>query len=342
MKAFIFALITIASFGISNAEAQSAFPLNTGPGGKSVSYASPEKATKKWRMCALVPHMKDSYWVAVDYGLISEAKKLGVAMTVYQAGGYDQLPKQISQFDDCIASKVDAILVAPISEAGLAGKLKEAAHKGIVTVALINPISQSPVSAKVTNDQIAMGAVAGRSLVSMAGDKGAKVVAFPGPQGSGWAEQYLEGFKSAIKGTNVKLLGEKFGDPGVAVQLRLVEDALQTYPDMTAIWGTGPTIEASIGAIAEAGKKNMLLLSSYADQASIDLLKKGKISGFVSDSTVMQGRIAVDQALNILEKRPVEKLLVVPPRLVSQKDAATTDFTTMLAPKDWQPVFSTE
>lgn len=340
MKAFGAALLAIACLGVHTAQAQQSFTLNTGPGGKDVTYSPPERATKKWSLCALVPHMKDSYWVAANYGLISEAKRVGVAMTVYQAGGYDQLPKQVSQFDDCIASKADAILVAPISEAGLAGKLKEAADKGIITVALINPVSQAPVSAKVTNDQVEMGAVAGRSLAALAADKGAKVVAFPGPQGSGWAEQYLEGFKGAVKGSSVKLLGEKFGDPGVAVQLRLVEDALQTYPDMTAIWGTGPTIEASVGAVAEAGKKNMILLSSYADQSSIDLLKKGRITGFVSDSTVMQGKIAVDQALNILEKRPFEKLLVVPPRLVTKSEVATTDFATMLAPKEWQPVFS--
>jgi len=322
------------------ADAWPAFELTAGEGGKTVSYSPPAKAEKKWSICALVPHMKDSYWVAVNYGLVSEAERLGVALTVFQAGGYDQLPKQVSQFDDCIAAKADAILVAPISEAGLAGKLQEAADKGIATVALINPISQAPVSARVTNDQTAMGAVAAQALGKILGDQGGKVVAFPGPQGSGWAEQYLEGFKAALEGTKVELLDAKFGDTGVSIQLRLVEDALQTYPDMTAIWGTGPTVEGAVGAVAEAGMTDMVMISSYADQSSIDLLQKGSITGFVSDSTVMQAKIAVDQAVNILEKRPVEKLLVAPPRIITKEDVATVDFTTMLAPNDWRPVFS--
>jgi protein TorT len=59
-----------------------------------------EKAEKKWNICVLFPHLKDSSWVAVAYGVVEEAKRLGVQMTLLQAGGYENLPKQISQWDD--------------------------------------------------------------------------------------------------------------------------------------------------------------------------------------------------------------------------------------------------
>src|ERR1700685_1820359 len=79
----------------------------------------PGKASKPWNICVLFPHMKDTFWVAVDYGVVEEAKRMGVNMTLYQAGGYENLPKQLSQFDDCLAGNFDAIIVGPISEAGL-------------------------------------------------------------------------------------------------------------------------------------------------------------------------------------------------------------------------------
>jgi protein TorT len=48
-------------------------------------------------------------------------------------------------------------------------------------------------------------------------------VTFPGPQGSGWAEAFNDGFKKALEGAQIEVLDEKFGDSGVAVQQKLVE-----------------------------------------------------------------------------------------------------------------------
>ena len=55
--------------------------------------------------------------------------------------------------------------------------------------------------------------------------------------------------KAVAKNPNAKVLAEKFGDSGVAVQLQLIQDALQAYPDMNVVWGTAPTAEAAIGAV---------------------------------------------------------------------------------------------
>ena len=52
-----------------------------------------EKATKPWNICVLFPHMKDSFWVAADYGIVEEAKRQNVNVTLYEAGGYENLPR---------------------------------------------------------------------------------------------------------------------------------------------------------------------------------------------------------------------------------------------------------
>ena len=32
------------------------------------------------KICALYPHLKDSYWLSVNYGMVSEAEKQGVTL----------------------------------------------------------------------------------------------------------------------------------------------------------------------------------------------------------------------------------------------------------------------
>jgi len=321
-----------------------------GPDKTPIQYVPLPKAEKKWNLCVLFPHLKDSYWVAVNYGIVQEAERLGVRAYTYQAGGYDQLPKQLSQFDDCVASKPDAILVSAITEAGIAGRLEDAMKKGIPIVAVANPVEKTPITALITTNHQEKGYLSGKALVEKLGDKGGKVVAFPGPQNSGWAENYLIGFRRAIEGSKVQVLDVKFGEAGVAEQLRLVEDSLQAYPDMNAIWGGAPTAQAALSAIADANRPDIVISSSWEDQIMPDRVKEGKIIGFSAEYPVILARIGVDLAVRAIEKKPLDylaqhpdvRILRIVPGEVTADNIGSFDLSQIYAPGNWQPVFDTK
>jgi len=308
-----------------------------------VDYEPLARASKPWNLCVLFPHMKDSFWVAVDYGVAEEARRMGVNMTLYEAGGYDNLSRQISQFDDCLASKFDAIIVGAISEAGLAQKVQEARARGVPVIGTVNPMPQSETTAKMYVAFDVMGEKTGRYLLDTLKGKPARAVTFPGPAGSGWAEQFNEGFKRALAGSPVKVLAEKFGDSGVAVQLALIQDALQAYPDMDVIWGTAPTAEAAIGAVAEVGREGkVLILSSYENQAMLDALKASSIMGFATQYPVLEGRIAIDMAVRALEKQPVMRFARPIPDMIAKSNLDRINMSLVLAPASFRPVYQSK
>ena len=61
-------------------------------------------ATKPWRIAFLFPHMKDPYWIGCDYGVISEARRLGIQVDIFPAEGYDDLIGQLRMMDEAIES----------------------------------------------------------------------------------------------------------------------------------------------------------------------------------------------------------------------------------------------
>src|ERR1700724_780842 len=186
---------------------------------KVAEYTPLEKAAKPWNICVLFPHMKDTFWVAVDYGVVEEGKRMGVHMPLYQAGGYENLPKQLSQFDDCLSGNFDAIVIGPISEAGLDKQFAKGVASGKPIISTVNPVAKATVTSKMTVDFDTMGEQPGNYLLDFLKSKNAKVGTFPGPSGSGWAEDFLKGFKTAATGkSNVAMLGGTLGDWGVAVQ----------------------------------------------------------------------------------------------------------------------------
>jgi protein TorT len=98
---------------------------------KEVMYSPIEKADKKWNICVSFPHMKDAYWLAVDYGVAEEAKELGVTMHLVEAGGYTNLAKQISQIEDCVSQGAQAVDIGAISYDGLNETVKRLKEKNI-------------------------------------------------------------------------------------------------------------------------------------------------------------------------------------------------------------------
>ncbi len=309
----------------------------------ATTYIALEKAEKAWNICVSFPHMKDAYWLGVDYGAADEAERLGVKMNLVEAGGYTELAKQINQIEDCVAAGADAVVVGAISYDGLNNVIGEIAGKGIPVIDVVNGVSSTDITAKSLVSFRVMGYETGAYLAEKhpAGSESVKVGWFPGPAGAGWVEAAHAGFMEAVKGSAVEVLEPRFGDTGKEAQLKLVEDVLQANPEVRYLAGTAVTAEAAQGVIRERGLQGKVdLLAFYMTPGVYSGIKRGFILAAPADSMVIQGRIAIDQAVRILEgkeftKHVGPKIFVVDPSNINE-----TPRTNILPPEGYSPVFS--
>jgi len=306
-----------------------------------VPYTGLEKAEKQWHICVLFPHMKDSYWVGVNYGIVDQARKLGVKATILEAGGYTEAAKQVSQYNDCLALGVDAIVIGAISEAGLAKSMEEGKAKGIVQVGVINPMSEV-ADARIFANYDDAAEAGGKFLTDMAAGNPMRMVHFPGPQGSGWAEASTAGVERALEGSSIELLEAKYGDTGKSIQLQLVEDALQAYDDVNIIYGTAVTAEVAAQALEEAGNDSAVIAAYYSNEGMVDLVKSGVVTATVTESPVMEARIAMDMAVRILEGKDHMTELHPSMTVLTKDNIDDFDMSWSFAPADWSPVYSVE
>jgi len=300
------------------------------------------KAEKSWDICVSFPHMKDAYWTAVNYGVVSEAKRLGVKMQLVEAGGYTNLSNQISQIEDCISSGADAVVVGAISYEGLNNVIEEAKSNNIPIIDIINGVSSTDISAKSLVSFGEMGYKAGEYLARIhpQGSERVKVGWFPGPPGAGWVEAGNKGFQEAIAGSAIELVETKYGDTGKEVQLKLVEDTLEAHPDLNYIVGTAVTAEAAVLLLRSRGlTDNVEVMSYYYTPGVHRGIKRGQILAAPTDSTVIQGRIAIDQTVRILEGKKYDKHVGPILAVIDQKNVNSFDDTTALAPQNFKPTF---
>ena len=112
-----------------------------------IDYTPMKKAARDWSICVVFPHMKDTYWLTVNYGLASEVKRQGVQMRLYEAGGYDNLPLQIKQIETCAATGADGIIIAAISCFGMDALVERLHRQGVPVVDLVNGMSSDTAAA---------------------------------------------------------------------------------------------------------------------------------------------------------------------------------------------------
>ena len=292
-------------------------------------YKPIKKVSKKWQLCVSFPHMKDAYWLAVDYGVVEESRRAGVKMNLVEAGGYTQLSKQISQIEDCVTGGADAVIIGAISADGLNNLVKKIRGQGIPVIDVINGISSPELSAKSLVSFGEMGGKAGEFLAKRhPSGKKVNVAWFPGPAGAGWAEAGNTGFVKAIESGAINLVATRHGDTGKEVQSRLVEDVLEANPDLNYIVGTAVTAEAAISILRSRGLDKKVKIISYYYTPGVDRgIRRGQILAAPTDSPVIQGRIAIDQAIRILEKKPYKAHVGPALKVVSQQNIKKFDST---------------
>ena len=295
---------------------------------RTIDYTPLEQAAKPWDICVSFPHMKDAYWLAVDYGVVAESERLGVRMQLVE---------------DCVARGADAVVIGAISFDGLNNLVAEIRGQGVPVIDVINGMSSSELSAKSLVSFGEMGYKAGEYIARAhpMGSGKVKVAWFPGPPGAGWVEAGNKGFQEAVAGSDIEVVETRYGDTGKEVQLKLVEDTLEAHPDIQYVVGTAVTAEAALGLLRARGlSDDIKVMAYYFTPGVFRGIKRGQVMAAPTDSAVIQGRIAIDQAVRILEGKSYEKHVGPALYVIDSENIDTFDRGSSLAPDGFKPTFT--
>ncbi len=303
-------------------------------------YPRPPKPSKQYRIGVAIPHLSNPHYVGQAYGYLDEAQSLGAQVTLLEAGGYEHLDKQISQMEDLVASKVDAIILAAISGPGTVGAVENAVAAGIPVINVNVMTDSDKVVTRIRSDDDVIGRMQADFMGNRLQGKG-NVVMLRGAPGTSWAEIRGNAFKKRLaeKYPNMKILGEQYSQSTPADGLRLMEDFLQTFPAINGVYnGADTTAIGAAQAVLAAGKAGSTVITATDFQLDTEkFVRDGVITASVLQQTVTMGRWGVRAAINHLEKRPVPPVLFTAQELATKDGLDRLDLTTVRAPVGWTP-----
>ena len=103
------------------------------------------------------------------------------------------------------------------------------------------------------------------------------------------------------------------------------------------------TAEAAIPILRDRGLTDQVKVVAYYYTPGVHQgITRGQILAAPTDSTVIQGRIAIDQAVRILEGKDYMKHVGPALFVVTQENVKDFDTSSTLAPDGYAPVFRVE
>ncbi|MDN3702272.1 TMAO reductase system periplasmic protein TorT [Vibrio artabrorum] len=301
---------------------------------------------QKEKICAIYPHLKDSYWLSVNYGMVSEAENQQVELRVLEAGGYPNVNKQTSQLVLCTKWGADAIILGTVSPDAYRDNLSDWVGStpvfATVNELVLNTEQQKILKGTVGVDWYQMGFQVGEYLAKLhpKGSGNTPIALLLGPQASGGTKPVALGFYDAIQSSDVTIAVNYWADNDKELQRNLVQQVIE-QPNIKYIVGSAVAIEAAISELRAAGKTNDIgLISSYLSHGVYRGLLRNKVLFAPTDKMVAQGRLSVKQAVSYLRDQPYKKHSVPTIEALTPTTLKDQVIADSLSPSEFRPVFS--
>ncbi|ABL99191.1 TMAO reductase system periplasmic protein TorT [Shewanella amazonensis] len=294
-----------------------------------------ERAHKPWKLCVLVPHLKDAYWIGINYGLAAQAKKLGVSFEMFEAGGYPNHDRQQTQLAHCLGGDFDAVLLGAVTP-HLLKDVPGGLNKPVL--ALVNKLEDPRVGTHIGVNWYQMGSLIGNAIKRQFTSE-ASLALLAGPESVGGTDLVEQGIGQSLSGSKLSIGAIRHADNNRHLQREQLQQLLESSrPD--AIVGSAVAIEVAVNQFGQTPPSYPIVLgASYFSPAIARALQRGKIAAACDDKVVLQGMVAVELAVRQLQGETafgdIGPAIVV--RTANNSDAAA--LIESLPPAEFYPVY---
>lgn len=277
-------------------------------GGASSGGSSAGAGSDGYKIAFIQGVAGDEFYISMQCGIEAAAKEAGATVTTQGPEKFDPtLQKPL--VDSVVASKPDAILVAPTDVKAMEAPLKAAADAGIKIVLVDTTVDDPSFAVSQISSDNKGGGAAAFDAIKEAHPDGGKVLVVSVDPGISTTDARAEGFQEAVAAdSNFTDLGVQYSHNEPATAAEIVTAALQKDPDIVGIFAANLfAAEGSATGVKQAGKEDSVTIVGFdAGPAQVKQLKEGTVQALVAQEPATIGKDGVTQAIAALNGDKVE------------------------------------
>jgi len=225
---------------------------------------------------------------------------------------------QVSQIQDLITRKVDAIIYIPAGATAATVPVRAARAAKIPVVTVDRNPEGAPGDTFIATDSVSAARELGKYVCQHTGGKGTLAIV-QGQLGTTPEIDRDTGFKEAMAACpGIREVARQASnmwmqDEGFAI----AQDMLQRHPNIDIIFGRADALAMGAAQAAKIANKNVLIVGFDGDRAGLEAIKSGVFQATMTQQTQHMGRLALQSALDLIDGKSVPAQQLQPATLTT-------------------------
>lgn len=277
------------------------------------------------KIAVFTKNQTNPFFQVVRLGADSAAKQMGAVVTHYVPTKPDSIPEQLSQVDDVVIKKPNAIVFTPVDYKAMGAGVLKMNAAGIPVVNITDRSEVGKFVAFVGASDYELGLVTARHLFKAMGGKG-NIVILDGVKGSIVSADRARGFADALKESpGVKLLASQPGNFQRLQGLQVMENLMQTHAQIDGVVAANDAMAAGAIEALEGANRKALVVGINGTKEAVDAIKAGKMLASGDYNGFLQGCVGTMAAIRELRKLPVPKEVVFKASVIDKSNYQAVD-----------------
>ena len=263
--------------------------------------------------------LNNPFFVEMKKGAEAEAKAQGAQLKVQDA--QDDASQQANQVQNFTSQNVKSIIINPVDSDAAAPSVKAAANADIPVVAADRTVNGTDIKTTVASDNVSGGELAAKDIAKQLGGKG-NIIVLRGQPGTSASRERGKGFTAGLKKyPGIKVVAKQPANFDRAKGLDVATNLLQSHPDVTGVFAEND--EMALGAIKALGSragKQVKVVGFDGTPDGFKAIKKGTLNTSIAQQPAELGKMAVRNAMRLVDGKDVDGTIKVPVKVVTKKN----------------------
>ncbi|WP_011300256.1 sugar ABC transporter substrate-binding protein [Cupriavidus necator] len=277
------------------------------------------------RIAVFTKNQTNPYFQVLRQGADSAAKSMNARITHYIPTKPDSIPEQMSQIEDVIVKKADAVVFVPVDYKAMGPGVKKINAANIPVVNVTDRSDVGNFVSFVGASDYDLGLKTATYLFKTMGGKG-NVVVLEGIKGSLTNVDRIRGVQDALKAfPGIKVVASQPANYQRLQALQVMENLMQSFPKIDAVFAANDAM--AIGAIEalEGANRKALVTGINGTKEAIDAIKAGTLLATGDYNGFVQGCLGTMAAIRKLRGQPVRQDIVLPATVIDKTNYQPLD-----------------
>ena len=287
----------------------------------AAAFQTAPAAPKKVTVCFVTFSLQVGFFQDSVNGGKREAAAQGADIVVQDPQA--DVQKQVTQIEDCVARKADAIVVDGIESKAVLGPAAEAKKTGVVVVGVDTFLDSPDVTTNVGVSNFDAAREYGHFIAAwILGKYGGKADIGIVLASTEVQLARRDGFMEALKslGANVRVVGTADGRNILERATAVSEDLLSGKPTIKVVYATGePQLLGALAAAASQGRKDIAFFGwDKVPQPFIQPIRDGRVIAVTNQQPELQGQLGVRYAVQAARGEKVPARVNTPVAIITR------------------------